>query len=461
MTGRLACLVLAVVATRAVADPFADAVRGVVLGPLGGGGSEAAVLGPPVGGGAFQGSDDTLSLGLGGRIVLEFTDNVVIDGPGPDLTVFENAFLVRGLTTLPPFAEPGVVSVSADGITYRAFPCALDATPYHSGCAGVYPVFASDAAAALVPSDAPIEALVGLPVDAFTAPSGSGGDSFDLADVGLAAVRFVRVQGGGRRPGLEGLGGFDLDAVAGVHSIETAGRPDRDADGIPDLADACPDVFDPAQSDGDGDGIGDACSDDPPPADADADGVPDALDDCPATPNPGQDDADGDGVGDACDRCAGRPDPPGAEPCPAPLADADFDGASDDVDPCPEDPACTPLEAPTWAGSGRLREADELLQYVLPGERRVRVAADTTRIELVVVIAPDVAPGSVRLRVGRRDLTAAEGPFVPGSTRTVSVPVERRRTRVRLGARRQDGRGRLAKDRDTFAIVKERTTNRR
>jgi hypothetical protein len=71
----------------------------------------------------------------------------------------------------------------------------------------------------------------------------------------------------------------------------------------------------------------------------------------------------------------------------------------------------------------------------------------------------------VRLRVGRRDLTEAMGPFVPGSTRTISLPVERRRTRVRLAARRREARGPLARgplarDRDKFAIVKERTKDR-
>lgn len=37
-----------------------------------------------------------------------------------------------------------------------------------------------------------------------------------------------------------------------------------------------------------------------PPVDRDADGVPDALDNCPDTKNPDQDDYDGDGTGDAC-----------------------------------------------------------------------------------------------------------------------------------------------------------------
>ena len=34
-----------------------------------------------------------LALGSGGEIVIEFADNAVIDGPGPDFLVFENAFL--------------------------------------------------------------------------------------------------------------------------------------------------------------------------------------------------------------------------------------------------------------------------------------------------------------------------------------------------------------------------------
>jgi hypothetical protein len=46
-----------------------------------------------------------VTLGLGGTIALAFDDNVIVDAPGPDLLVFENAFLPTGLTTLPPFAE--------------------------------------------------------------------------------------------------------------------------------------------------------------------------------------------------------------------------------------------------------------------------------------------------------------------------------------------------------------------
>src|SRR5262245_64749252 len=101
-----ACLIVLVLTCVTRADPFLDRVCTETIGDGGGGGADAKVLGPPRGAGALQGSTDTLSLGLGGQIVVEFVDNVLVDRPGPDLTVFENAFLVSGLTTLPPYAEP-------------------------------------------------------------------------------------------------------------------------------------------------------------------------------------------------------------------------------------------------------------------------------------------------------------------------------------------------------------------
>jgi len=374
---------LALAAERATATPFADRVVTMTVGPGRGGGSLENVLGPPRGGGAFEGSRDTFSLGLGGSIVLEFTD-AIVDGPGPDFTVFENAFLTRGIATGPPFAEPATVSVSADGEHFVAFPCALDQSPYYPGCAGIYPVFANadDPAAPspLEPSTTPIADLVGIPIDSFTPPAGSGGDSFDLAAVGLAMARFVRIEGSSLRPGLEGLAGFDLDAVAVLHSAAGAGEPDSDGDGVPDV-----------------------------------------RDNCPAVANADQRDTDGDGIGDACD-------------------------------PCPADPTCLPLAPPRWGGGGNGGPADTLLTYVLPdvATTAVRAGADTATV--MVVIAPQVTPGSVRLRVGRKNLTRAGGDFTPGSTKMLDIPLKRPRTVVRLRATGRLADGRRAVDRDRFVF---------
>jgi hypothetical protein len=267
--------------------------------------------------------------------------------------------------------------------------------------------------------------------------------------VGLGAARWVRIQAGARRVGLEGLGGFDLDAVAALHSFDIAGAADADGDGIPDGADVCPLVADPGQSDVDADGAGDACDVEALPPDADADGVPDAYDVCPLALDAAQDDADADGAGDACDRCPGADDPPLSEPCPPLPPDRDADGAPDDEDPCPDDPACIPIEPPVFDGSGRSR-GEHLLAYVLPAERRVVVTGGTPALQMVVVIAADTRAGSVRLRVGREDRTEAAGPFVPGSTRTVTVPLAGRRTRIRFAAR---GIERGVKDRDRFTVI--------
>jgi len=493
-------LVLAIVAAArlAAADPFLDAVVSSTVGQ-GGGGRVAdlpgVVLGPPRGGGAFTGSLDTFSLGLGGQIVVAFTDNVVVDGPGPDLTVFENAFLPTGLTTLAPFAEPGTVAVSADGVTWATFACASDRPPYFPGCAGVYPVFASadDAASPspLAPSTVPIASLVDVPVDAFAPPPGSGGDTFDLADVGLAAIRFVRIDGGADRFGLMGLAGFDLDAIAGLHSVEAAGLPDADGDGIVDAADACPGAAD-SQADADGDGVGDACDlcpglTSPDRLDRDADGVGDACDNCPGTPNPDQADADADGAGDACTETPGEPQPDGdadgvpdardvciavADPsqadadadglgdacdnCPArpnpDQGDTDGDGIANACDPCPNDAACGPAVAPAFVGPSRKRDVESLLTYVTPTGALMTLPAEAAEAAFTVVVSPDVRAGSVTVRVGRRDVTAALAPSIPGSTRVLRIPLTRRRTVVTLRAEdvsSEPGRRRVDLDRFT------------
>ncbi len=98
--------------------------------------------------------------------------------------------------------------------------------------------------------------------------------------------------------------------------------PDRDGDGVPDAWDNCPDLANPDQVDRDGDGLGDVCDTPPPPLDSDGDGTPDATDNCPTTPNRDQADGNGDGLGDACT-------------APAVPLDSDGDGVPDDRDNCP------------------------------------------------------------------------------------------------------------------------------
>jgi hypothetical protein len=207
-----AAVLLAVAPTRPAAEPCADAVVSSSTGTNGGFGSDVMptiVLGPPHGEGPNVGSLDVFSLGNGGDITLAFEDNAIVNGPGVDFTVFENAFedLVTGVR----FIEAGVVSVSADGEDFVAFPYV--GSPTFAGLAGVTPVL-SHPDNGIDPRD----------------PAVSGGDSFDLADVGLASARFVRlvdpaadVDDPGNHFPTPGVGksGFDLDAIVAVNSEDT------------------------------------------------------------------------------------------------------------------------------------------------------------------------------------------------------------------------------------------------
>lgn len=178
------------------ADPFADRVVAFEPGEYAGFGEEEFVLDGPQGQGASAGGLHVLSLGLEGAITLELTDWILVDGEGPDLLVFENAF--------PGWVEPGRVEVSADGETWHAFPCA-EVEPFE-GCAGLEPVLAN------VVRD-------GEELDP-TDPEQAGGDAFDLAELGVSEARFVRITDAGLAPewGYAGeSGGFDLDAIAVVN----------------------------------------------------------------------------------------------------------------------------------------------------------------------------------------------------------------------------------------------------
>lgn len=185
--------------TPASTDPtvttgYATTVVSFTPGDHAGYGTEADVLGPPHGAGADGGNvADVLSLGAGGEIVLGF-DGSIVDGDGPDFTVFENAFDYGSRV----FAEYGEVSVSADGTSWVVFPCAPPDDV--AACAGKTPVFANPDTG----------------VSAFD-PTVSGGDAFDLAQVGVSAARYVRIRDLETIAPSQNDGGFDLDAVAALH----------------------------------------------------------------------------------------------------------------------------------------------------------------------------------------------------------------------------------------------------
>lgn len=142
-----------------------------------------------------------LSLGVGGEITLRFDRHTVVDGPGPDFAVFENAFHYILSGTQRTYAEPATVSVSRDGVTFVSFP--FDSLTL-AGCAGVTPTNGEQD-----PRD----------------PAVSGGDLFDLSTIGVDSIRYVRihdvtpiVRDNRKHPFWDPtLNGFDLDAVVAIN----------------------------------------------------------------------------------------------------------------------------------------------------------------------------------------------------------------------------------------------------
>jgi hypothetical protein len=159
------------------------------------------------------GYDPTSAAALGGQIVLGLGDaeghRCLVDGPGDDLAVYENAFRTtdikgaKGTNT-----ELALVEVSGDSVTWHAFPATVDASrplidpARYAGFAGV-------------------------------TPTAEGGDRFDLAAViaahGLPAdfqACYVRLTDAGTRYADYGntqsdlwASGADIDAVEGLHSV--------------------------------------------------------------------------------------------------------------------------------------------------------------------------------------------------------------------------------------------------
>lgn len=176
-----------------------------------------------------------LSLGTGGIIILEFTSDYIIDGPGVDFTVFENPVQPEGFPEYS-FTETALISVSEDGVTWTQFPVELLSTNVsdlmkksnYIGYAGVQPV--------LFPGGSNIS-----PFDV----TQSGGDQFDLHDIGMTRCRFIRIQDTGHSdynptfdknnvlntdfgnltdpsPNVQSntinTAGFDLDGIAAIHT---------------------------------------------------------------------------------------------------------------------------------------------------------------------------------------------------------------------------------------------------
>ncbi len=99
---------------------------------------------------------------------------------------------------------------------------------------------------------------------------------------------------------------FNCDTIPG-------GGDDDDDDGIPNDDDNCPNVYNPDQTNSDGDSHGDACdncpfTDNEDQLDSDGDGIGDVCDNCPDVYNPYQLDSDNDGIGNACDPTPGGDD---------------------------------------------------------------------------------------------------------------------------------------------------------
>jgi len=197
---------------------WASSVVEVVRGPMdvaqpglgnAGFGAETNALGPS-GSGPF----DVVSLGDGGHITLHF-DTGIGDGPGDDFAVYENGFwTLDGL-----FAELAFVEVSTDGVVFQRFDSTSLRTTPVSGPNG--------------------EVVDPTDYHNFAGKHARGeGTGFDLAELGLGGVsyvRFVDAIGDGSTQDHLGAavydpyqtpfdsGGFDLDAVGVLHLPEPGG----------------------------------------------------------------------------------------------------------------------------------------------------------------------------------------------------------------------------------------------
>jgi len=252
-------------------DCFPDRVVTVAIGtvaapPAFNSWQPGIVLGPPGNTTPTNGTLTVLSLGHGGSVVLEFSDNEIVDGPGADFIVFENAFFCSAppLTAADPwsvFAEPGIVEASEDGITWHPFPYDAAALAQVTtlcsdralvgqlhGLFGITPNFTGNWTMA----DDPLVFDAAAPGGV----SGHGGDAFDLSTVGLARARFLRLTDPNLPIGIPGSAdGLDVDAVVALHARPRLPGTDSDGDGLPDDAETWLYQTNPLDPDSDGDGV--------------------------------------------------------------------------------------------------------------------------------------------------------------------------------------------------------------
>jgi len=280
-----ACAALSLLCASArSADPWADTVVSFAAGIDGNPayGDPTTTLGAPerfTGEGIFPGvvspfnpafgTDEIVSIGLGGAVVVEFDEPVTDDPDNPfgiDLLVFGNAGFID--TSYPSGivgglfgADGGVIEVSSDGVSWvevsgvaadGMFPTLGydDGGPYDATPGVVETNFTRPIDPTITLGD-----LLGLDLDAVRAlyAGGGGGAGVDLAGTGLASISYVRIS----NPA-DGAGPLEIDAFSDVTPVPAG---DANGDGIVNFADilavigawgACPPGDCPADLSGNG-----------------------------------------------------------------------------------------------------------------------------------------------------------------------------------------------------------------
>lgn len=179
-----------------IGDPFPDEVILIRYGEGAGFGQNFFpnnILGPPDTSARATipsaNEQEILSLGSGGEIILKFNDGGIKNGEGPDFTIFENVFKY-GLNHF--YRETAFVSVSVNGMDWYQFP--YDSITFQ-GLAGVNPTNGDKN---------------------YRNPFESGGDPFDLLDVGLSCAYYLKITDTNGRV-VDSGPSFDLDAVVVIH----------------------------------------------------------------------------------------------------------------------------------------------------------------------------------------------------------------------------------------------------